>query len=672
MDTGPCRRVPALRLADVARGERPSEQLLAAVPRFSGYALSHVYPGESGAEHSMGPSPLSPEHLALSLKLSPSHNICEYPSSASLTVPYQCYSGFSGHRVGAAGELLGRRPFSASSMPGVANPQPAANVPQGAFCSAERMYHECGGHTDTGGHPFIPALHDQSYRGSPTARAEHMPLGIAGDFIARSRRYSQVAGPRSDHYVTSLLQGYNPINLNVSASSHGGTAPFYTYLQPVKRELVCRWMDGELTHKSCCSETFGSLHELVAHLSVEHVAGSEQPCHVCQWENCPREGKAFKAKYKLINHVRVHTGEKPFHCPYHGCEKVFARSENLKIHKRIHTGEKPFKCEFEGCDRRFANSSDRKKHSHVHTSDKPYTCKVKDCDKSYTHPSSLRKHMKMHCKAEPPVNCERESFPGVLYSDTESDFSSGDAGLCQHGAPSCLLPFNRPEDKTAPAPVSLSPPPSRLEDKLDRSSQGRVGVPMPAPRPLAHVAPVRPESPSGHSGCNRLAMKVAPTVGIKTGASFGRFSASLCDFSDQLTSPHCDLRMEPLSLVRPSVTAGPRPSSWADDRMNFLPLNRSDFRMDSVASIRLVPSATHPPEGRLHGVRLGAAMRPAPSPGDGLHTAPPWTHAPPAGLLNAWYTCQRRGGGSCARTTQNCPTAQPDTQSPKTIGYTDN
>lgn len=350
---------------------------------------------------------------------------------------------------------------------------------------------------------------------------------------------------------------------------------------------------------------------------------------------------------------------------------VFYTCQALQIFI-LYRGEKPFKCEFEGCDRRFANSSDRKKHSHVHTSDKPYTCKVKDCDKSYTHPSSLRKHMKMHCKAEPPVNCERESFPGVLYSDTESDFSSGDAGLCQHGAPSCLLPFNRPEDKTAPAPVSLSPPPSRLEDKLDRSSQGRVGVPMPAPRPLAHVAPVRPESPSGHSGCNRLAMKVAPTVGIKTGASFGRFSASLCDFSDQLTSPHCDLRMEPLSLVRPSVTAGPRPSSWADDRMNFLPLNRSDFRMDSVASIRLVPSATHPPEGRLHGVRLGAAMRPAPSPGDGLHTAPPWTHAPPAGLLNAWYTCQRRGGGSCARTTQNCPTAQPDTQSPKTIGYTDN
>jgi len=81
------------------------------------------------------------------------------------------------------------------------------------------------------------------------------------------------------------------------------------------------------------------MHELVTHISVEHVGGPEQSNYTCLWQNCCRELKPFKAKYKLVNHIRVHTGEKPFPCLFPGCGKVFARSENLKIHKRTHTGQ---------------------------------------------------------------------------------------------------------------------------------------------------------------------------------------------------------------------------------------------------------------------------------------------------------------------------------------------
>ncbi|XP_044267065.1 pair-rule protein odd-paired-like [Tribolium madens] len=267
--------------------------------------------------------------------------------------------------------------------------------------------------------------------------------------------HHQMLYSRPDAYHQPQHQYLNPMGVPAH-HSHGA---FFRYMrQPIKQEMQCLWVDPEQPPpRKICAKHFTSMHEIVTHLTVEHVGGPECTTHACFWQNCSRNGRPFKAKYKLVNHIRVHTGEKPFPCPFPGCGKVFARSENLKIHKRTHTGEKPFKCEYEGCDRRFANSSDRKKHSHVHTSDKPYNCRVSGCDKSYTHPSSLRKHMKVHgCSGRSPPHYD---------SDGEESNSSSAGSISVAASPQVSGP-QVPGNTLSEWYVACQPPPPVTPDPL--------------------------------------------------------------------------------------------------------------------------------------------------------------------------------------------------------------
>ncbi|XP_036302731.1 zinc finger protein GLIS1 [Pipistrellus kuhlii] len=171
---------------------------------------------------------------------------------------------------------------------------------------------------------------------------------------------------------------------------------------------ACRWVD-------CCA-AYEQQEELVRHIEKSHIDQRKGEDFTCFWAGCVRRYKPFNARYKLLIHMRVHSGEKPNKCMFEGCSKAFSRLENLKIHLRSHTGEKPYLCQHPGCQKAFSNSSDRAKHQRTHLDTKPYACQIPGCSKRYTDPSSLRKHVKAHSAKEQQVRKKLHTGP-----DAEAD-----------------------------------------------------------------------------------------------------------------------------------------------------------------------------------------------------------------------------------------------------------
>uniref|UniRef100_A0A1I8ABW0 C2H2-type domain-containing protein n=1 Tax=Steinernema glaseri TaxID=37863 RepID=A0A1I8ABW0_9BILA len=167
--------------------------------------------------------------------------------------------------------------------------------------------------------------------------------------------------------------------------------------QGLELELIRKYGPDD-TPARCAWENCGAIlmsaMGLDAHIRTEHMANCVNTLKfVCLWDGCPRGNEPFKQYYQLVQHIRGHSGFKPFLCAFPGCRNSYGRLENLKSHIRSrHTLERPFKCKEEGCGRSFPNCSDRNKHVlRVHSELKRYSCT--SCEKYYSDVSSLRKHV---------------------------------------------------------------------------------------------------------------------------------------------------------------------------------------------------------------------------------------------------------------------------------------
>ncbi|XP_039222278.1 zinc finger protein 131 isoform X2 [Crotalus tigris] len=153
----------------------------------------------------------------------------------------------------------------------------------------------------------------------------------------------------------------------------------------------------DLCNKRYLRESALKQHLTCYHLDEGGANKKQRPgkkIHVCQY--CDKQFDHF-GHFK--EHLRKHTGEKPFECP--NCHERFARNSTLKCHlTACQSGagakkgrKKLYECQV--CNSVFNSWDQFKDHLVIHTGDKPNHCTL--CDVWFMQGSELRRHLQdMH------------------------------------------------------------------------------------------------------------------------------------------------------------------------------------------------------------------------------------------------------------------------------------
>jgi len=111
-------------------------------------------------------------------------------------------------------------------------------------------------------------------------------------------------------------------------------------------------------------------------------------CHEC--------GKMFTRQMRYDEHLRTHTGERPYICNFADCNKTFIRKTHVERHVLTHLDVKPVACSA-GCGKTFTTLQKMRKHLTSH--DRQCT----ECNRKFKSESLYDLHMRFHTEAS--VSC---------------------------------------------------------------------------------------------------------------------------------------------------------------------------------------------------------------------------------------------------------------------------
>ncbi|XP_028415584.1 transcription factor IIIA-like [Dendronephthya gigantea] len=106
---------------------------------------------------------------------------------------------------------------------------------------------------------------------------------------------------------------------------------------------------------------------------------------------CATCGKEFKKNALLQQHVRRHTGEKPYDC--YLCDKKFDSKSHAQRHMNSHSKNTLLlSCTVEGCPKQFKFERTMKRH--IQSTHILHKCTFEGCEMAFNKKFKLKKHMR--------------------------------------------------------------------------------------------------------------------------------------------------------------------------------------------------------------------------------------------------------------------------------------
>uniref|UniRef100_A0A8C4TN02 C2H2-type domain-containing protein n=1 Tax=Erpetoichthys calabaricus TaxID=27687 RepID=A0A8C4TN02_ERPCA len=153
-----------------------------------------------------------------------------------------------------------------------------------------------------------------------------------------------------------------------------------------------------------CPKSFPTQIRLVRHKRTVHISERKFKCNIC--------GMSFKKQVHVKNHLRTHTGERPYQCSECGktfSSLTFTQSSNLQQHRLSHSSTAPFSCS--ECGATFTRPSKLASHRYQHTGELPYKCS--ECDRSFLKKRLLELHKLSH-QGKEPYHCDK---CGIIFAN---------------------------------------------------------------------------------------------------------------------------------------------------------------------------------------------------------------------------------------------------------------